>query len=200
MTKILAIGDLHGNTSLAEKFAKQAKDENVDLVILAGDITLAEKSIENLIGPFTREKKTILLIPGNHESNLTVELLTMMYSNAKNIHGYSFTKDDIGIFGAGTAHIGPNAIDDEDIFELLKKSHEKIKDFKKKIMVTHIHPMGSKAEFSGWSGSKAVTKAIKKFKPDILISAHIHEAEGIEEIIGKTRVLQVGRRGTIFEI
>ena len=67
-------------------------------------------------------------------------------------------------------------------------------------MVTHIHPMGSKAEFSGWSGSKAVTKAIKKFKPDILISAHIHEAEGIEEIIGKTKVLQVGRRGTIFEI
>src|SRR3989339_812074 len=180
MTKILAIGDLHGNTSLAEKFAKQAKDENVDIVILAGDITLAEKSIENLIGPFTREKKTILLIPGNHE--------------------YSFTKDDIGIFGAGTAHIGPNAIDDEDIFALLKKSHEKIKDFKKKIMVTHIHPMGSKAEFSGWRGSKAVTKAIKKFKPDILISAHIHEAEGIEEIIGKTKVLQVGRRGTIFEI
>src|SRR3989339_66467 len=61
MTKILAIGDLHGNTSLAEKFAKQAKDENVDLVILAGDITLAEKSIENLIGPFAREKKQILL-------------------------------------------------------------------------------------------------------------------------------------------
>ena len=43
-------------------------------------------------------------------------------------------------------------------------------------------------------------KAVEKFKPDLLISAHIHEAEGIEDVVGKTRVVQVGRRGKIIEI
>jgi Icc-related predicted phosphoesterase len=56
------------------------------------------------------------------------------------------------------------------------------------------------SEFSGFEGSKAVTRAIKEFKPDILIHGHIHEAAGIEEIIGKTKVINVGRNGTIIEI
>lgn len=67
-------------------------------------------------------------------------------------------------------------------------------------MVTHAHPKGSIAEFSGFPGSKAVQKAIKEFKPDILISAHIHEAGGLQEKIGKTTVIHVGRKPKIFEI
>ena len=43
---------------------------------------------------------------------------------------------------------------------------------KKKIMVTHSHHAGSKAEFTGFSGSKAIRKAIEKFQPDLVLSAH----------------------------
>ena len=46
-SKILAIGDLHGDTGLVKKLAKKAKDENVDLVILTGDLTFAEQSTKN---------------------------------------------------------------------------------------------------------------------------------------------------------
>ena len=67
-------------------------------------------------------------------------------------------------------------------------------------MVTHMHPKGSKAEFSGFEGSRAIKKAIDEFHPDILISAHIHEASGIEEKIGKTKVINVSRKAKIFEI
>ena len=86
------------------------------------------------------------------------------------------------------------------MFELLKKGHQGIKDTKKKIMVTHMHPSGSKAEFTYFEGSKGIRKAIDKFHPDILIDAHIHEAGGMEEKIGKTRVINVSRREKIFEI
>ena len=37
--KILAAGDIHGDKGLAEKLAKKAEDEQVDLVILCGDLT-----------------------------------------------------------------------------------------------------------------------------------------------------------------
>ncbi len=199
-TKILAIGDIHGDTGLVKRLAEKAKKEHVDLIILAGDFTFAEMSLKNIVGPFVKAKKQVLLIPGNHESVATADFLAEMYSPTKNIHGYSFIKGDIGIFGAGGGDIGIHIIRDSEIFNLLKKGHERIKDLKKKIMVTHMHPHGSRAEFSGFPGSKAVEKAIKKFSPNVLISAHIHEAGGIEEKIGKTKVINVSRKPKIFEI
>ena len=200
-TKILAIGDIHGNTGLAKRLAERAKKENVDLVILAGDLTWLDQSTENIIGPFIKAKKQVLLIPGNHEPNSTINFLVEMYPNTKNIHGYPHKIGNLGIFGAGyDSSVGPFWVEDEEIFKTLKKSHEKIKNAKRKLMVTHAHHKGSKAEFSGFPGSKAVRKAIKEFKPDIVISAHIHEAGGIEEKIGKTRIINVSKKPKIFEI
>ncbi|MFH1787420.1 MAG: metallophosphoesterase [archaeon] len=198
-TKILAIGDIHGDTGLVKKLAEKAKEQNVDLIILAGDLTFVEQSIKNLVGPFVKAKKQVLIIPGNHESNATIDFLSQMYPKTKNIHGYSFKKGNLGIFGAGGGDV-INITPDKEIFNALKKGHEKIKGSKKKIMVTHMHPRGSKAEFSGFPGSIAVKKAIKNFKPDFLISGHIHEASGIEEKIGKTKVINVSRKAKIFEI
>ncbi len=200
-TKILAVGDIHGDTKFVERLAKKAKDENVDLVILAGDLTFLEKSTKNLIGPFIKEKKEVILIPGNHETMSTINTLTQIYEGTRHVHGYSVRKGEIGIFGSGyEPSTGPFFIEDEEIFKMLKKGNEKIKDLRKKIMVTHAHPKGSVAEFSGFPGSNAVKKAIKEFKPDILISAHIHEAGGLQEKIGKTKVIHVGRKPKIFEI
>jgi len=199
-TKILAVGDIHGDTKLASKIAEQAKRENVDLVILAGDLTMLETSTKNIIGPFLKVKKQVLIIPGNHESIATADFLAEMYSpDTKNIHGYSIQKGDLGIFGAGGGDV-INITPDKEIFSLLKQGHDRIKDLKKKIMVTHMHPQGGKAEFSGFKGSPLIRKAIETFKPDIAISAHIHEAGGLEEKIGKTRVVNVARKPVIFEI
>jgi Icc-related predicted phosphoesterase len=198
--KVLAIGDIHGDTGLVKRLAKKAEKENVDLVILAGDLTWAETSTENLIGPFTKKNKEVLLISGNHESIATADFLADMYPNAKHIHGYSVKKGNVGIFGAGGTEIGIHGISDKEIFNTLKKGHDKVKDLNKKIMVTHMHPKGSKSEFSGFKGSKAVKKAIDKFKPDIVINSHIHEASGIEEYMGKSKVVNVSKKEKIFEI
>ena len=198
-TKILAVGDIHGDTGLVRKLAQQAKKENVDLVILAGDMTFVEESTKNLIGPFVKAKKQVLLIPGNHESFATTDFLAQMYPGTKNIHGYSFQKGNLGIFGAGGGDV-INVTPDKEIFNALQRGHKDIKNMEKKIMVTHMHHKGSQAEFSGFPGSKAVKKAIKEFHPDILISAHIHEAGGLQEKIGKTNIINVSRSPAIFEI
>jgi len=166
-------------------------------VILAGDMTFVENSTKNLIGPFVKAKKQVLLIPGNHESFATADFLAQMYPGTKNIHGYSFQKGNLGIFGAGGGNV-INITPDKEIFNALQRGHKNIKDMEKKIMVTHMHHKGSKAEFSGFPGSKAVKKAIKEFHPDILISAHIHEAGGLQEKIGKTEVIKCFTKGCYF--
>lgn len=196
----MAIGDIHGDTGLVKKLAKQAKDENVDLIILSGDITWLDHVPKGLIAPFTKIGKKVLVIPGNHEPNSTLDSLSEIYPNVHNIHGKGIKEKDIGIFGAGYANLGPFWVDDSEIMDALEKGHKSIKNMKKKIMVTHSHHEGSKSEFSGFKGSKSVRKAIEKFQPDLVLSGHIHEAGGIEEQIGKTRIINVARKPVIFEI
>lgn len=200
--KILAAGDLHGDTKLATKLAERAKKEKVDLVILTGDLTYADTKTENLIGPFAKAKKKVLIVPGNHESIATTNFLMQIYSNLKSLHGYSLKQGDIGIFGCGGANIGLFRLKEEEIYELLKKSFNDLKDAKKKIMVTHVHPSGTLMGklTQVFPGSSAVRKAIEKFKPDIALCSHVHEADGIEEKIGKTKVINVGRGGKIINI
>ena len=199
--KILAFGDLHGDSAQAIKLADKAEKEQVDLVVICGDITHFDESIDNLIGQFKKINKKVLLIPGNHESVATADFLAEFYG-VKNIHGYSVKYGEIGIFGAGGANVGPNFNTEDEIFNNLKEANDKIKYLKKRIMVTHVHPSGTKMEkFSKFiPGSSGVRKAIDTFNPDILLCSHVHEAEGIEEKIGKTKVINVGREGKIIDI
>jgi len=199
--KILAAGDIHGDTSLSEKLAEKAEQEKVDLVILCGDITFSEKSTEGLIEPFVKKNKKILLIPGNHETIATADFLADAYG-ATNLHGYSVKIKDIGIFGCGLANIGVSQLSESEIFSLLKKGFNKIKDSKKKIMVTHVHPanslMSKLTKF--FPGSTGVKRAIQELKPDLLLCSHVHEAENMEELIQNTKIINVGRQGKIIEI
>jgi len=194
--KILAAGDIHGDTTLTRKLAEKAEREKVDLVILAGDITSPIET-KNLFKPFKEKNQKVLLLPGNHDPIASIDFLAELYG-MKNLHGYSIMYKNIGIFGAGGA-LGFGT-SENDLFSTLKKGNTALKGIDKKIMVTHMHAKNTASELSGIEGSRSVRKAIEQFKPDIFIHSHIHEAEGIEEKIGKTRVINVGRKGKIIEI
>ena len=199
--RILAAGDIHGDITQARRLAEQAEKENIDLVVLCGDLTYAESSTEGIVGPFINKKKKVILIPGNHETVATADFLAELYG-ATNLHGYSIIYKDVGLFGCGGANIGLFQLGEDEIFDLIKKGYGRIKDSRKKILVTHVHPSGSLMEkfTSIFPGSDGVKKAIDTFKPDILLCSHVHEAEGIEEKIGNTTVINVGKKGKIIEI
>ena len=197
--KILAASDIHDDLSTVKKLAKKAEKEDVDLVLLAGDLTLSGEPVDGLLKPFKDKNKKVLLVPGNHDTIATGDFLAEIFG-MKNIHGYSVRYEDIGFFGCGGADFGLTALTEKEIFENLKKGFEKIKYLEKRVMLTHMHPSKSKSEFSGFKGSKAVKKAIEQFKPSILIHGHIHEGEGIEERVGKTKVINVGKEGKVIKI
>jgi uncharacterized protein len=198
--KILAASDLHGDSKLAKKLAEKSENENVDLVVLCGDLT-GWVETKNIIKPFKDKNKRVLILPGNWDSFATADFLAKMYG-VKNIHGYSAIYENVGFFGAGGAKNapGPGMITEKELLRSLEKAHQDLKGIERKIMVTHMHPAGSKSEFSGFEGSTSITKAIRKFKPDLLLHGHIHEGAGLEETIGKTKVINVGRTGKIIEI
>jgi uncharacterized protein len=198
--KILAAADLHGDSDAAMKLAERASNENADLVVLCGDLTGFVES-ENFIKPFKDKGQKVLILPGNWDSMATTDFLAQFYS-VNNIHGCSARYENIGFFGAGGAtdlpH--PGATTESELRKTLEKAHAGLKGIEKKVMLTHMHPAGSKSEFSGVEGSEAIREAIMKFKPDVLLHGHIEEGEGFEEIMGKTRVLNVGKEGKIIEL
>jgi Icc-related predicted phosphoesterase len=198
--KILGAADFHGDVGIAQKLAKKAEKEKVDLVILCGDL-LEDDSTENIIKPFTDKQQKVLLISGNHESIAAADFLATL-NDAKHLHGYSVRYEDIGIFGCGSANVGVHGLTEKQIYDTLIEGHEKISYLKKKIMVTHVHPKYS--TMAGMTmenfGSVGVSKALRALQPDILLCSHLHEAEGIEEKIGKTIVINVGKEGKIIEL
>ncbi len=192
--RILAAGDLHGSLDIAKKLSAKGEREKVDLVVLAGDIYGYDRKERGLLEPFRKAKQKVVFVPGNCDFD---EECKVLEQKGKNIHNYYVTYNGVGIAGIGS----PNwkmELDDEDLSSI-KRNFEKMKPAKR-ILVSHLHASGTTAEFSGIPGDAILRKAVKDFKPDLLIAAHIHECEGIEDKIGKTKVVQVGRKGKILEI
>jgi len=195
--KILAASDIEGDSAATKKLAEKAVKENVDLVILAGDLTGMVET-DNLLKPFIDKGKKVVFVPGNHDTSEMARFLTKLYG-IKNVGDHYVKYGNVGVFGVGSPDWQLD-LNEKKAFAKLKKDFEKIKDLERKIMVSHIHAADTKAEFSGIKGSSGVRKAIEEFQPDVFLSGHIHEAEGLSEKIGKTKVFSVGKKGKVIEI
>ncbi|HLC86174.1 MAG TPA: metallophosphoesterase [Candidatus Nanoarchaeia archaeon] len=197
--KILAASDIHGDSSQVRKLAEKAEKENVDLVVLCGDIT-SPLQTKDIIKPFKDKNKKVLLVHGNHDGILVGELLSELYK-VKNLHSNTAKYQHVGLFGCGGANVGLDALSEEEIFETMKKGFYYVKDLPKKIAVTHVHPDGTVVEkISPGFGSTGLREFIDRYQPDLVLCGHVHEAAGVEDLIGKTKIINVGRNGKVIEI
>lgn len=87
--------------------------------------------------------------------------------------------------------------DEVDVMMLKQLFKQKMKN-KKIIFLTHEPPYGTKLDLTTYGpakgkhiGSKPVMWAIKKYKPALNISGHVHETQGVSRI-GKTVCVNVG--------
>ena len=195
--KILAASDIEGDSAATKKLANKAKKEGVDLVVLAGDLTGWNEGDE-ILKPFIDKGQRVVFVPGNHDTSEMARFLTELYG-VKNVGNHYVKYEDVGVIGVGSPD-GQLSIDEKKAFSKLKADFKKVKDLEKKIMVSHLNAAGTKSEFSGFEGSTGVRKAVEELQPDVLIHGHIHEAEGLSERIGKTRVYSVGKKGKVIEI
>lgn len=200
--RMLVASDVHGDAEAMKKLAERAEKENVDVVIIAGDLTEFDMYSKGMIKPFLERKKEVLFVVGNHDLSAG-DVFAEKYG-IRNIQFYPAKIRNVGFFGCGTASVGPNFLAEEEIARYIEKGFEKIKGAEKKILVTHMRPAGSAIETMiprlRYSGSEAIREAIEKFRPDMNICGHIHEAEGLDEKLGGTLVIGAGPKGRIIEI
>ena len=79
--RIIAISDLHGNEKALKRVLSVGK--KVDLILLAGDLTILGRQMHELLNKFNSLKKPVLIITGNHEDEKQMKHLC-------NLHKYLY--------------------------------------------------------------------------------------------------------------
>jgi putative phosphoesterase len=189
--KILVIADIHGNFRALESALETMKKEKTDLVICPGDFTdifstpseFSQLDIANLvIQKLLVLNKQILCVPGNQDPYETLELLgeykINLHNKAKKINGIKF----IGWGGARTPFNTIFEPSEEETRDALETLGRNAKDF---VLVVHNPPKETKLDLTSSGkhvGSPTIRDFILKKQPILAISAHIHEARGIDKL------------------
>ena len=201
MLKILVIADVHGEFEKFSRMADKMREHDFDLVICPGDFTdmyntpegfsqldVAEMIVQKLLS----FGKPVLCIPGNHEPYDILDVFdeygVNLHERLKKIKDFEF----IGFGGAATPFNTKFEPTEEEIKKALEAKAREAKG--RTILIVHNPPFGTnldKTETGEHVGSKAVREFIEKEKPVLAISAHIHEAGGIDRL-GQTTLFYPG--------
>ena len=184
--KIISFGDIHEDLNNLTLLKNEL--ESADLVIVTGDLTNfnGRKEAERVIDEIMKYNENVLAQLGNLDQPEVNDYLT---EKSINLHRNGFIRDDIGIFGVGGSNLTPfntpTEFSEDEIETFLLEGIDKVKDAKFKIMVPHMPPKDTKLDIISAGvhvGSQSVHDFISKYKPDIALSGHIHEARGSDTI------------------
>lgn len=190
---IVVISDIHGDVENLITYFEKIKEYKFDVVVCPGDFTDTNVprgfTQEDIAGLIIKElktlKKPILAVPGNVDPKNIVKILE---EEKISVHGKGVSIGEYGFYGCGGAQtpFGTNIEPtEEEIKRKLKEALEDVGKFKYKIQVTHNPPSESRLDMiqSGLHvGSDAVKEAIESYNPIVAISAHIHEARGVDHL------------------
>jgi len=183
--KFLVVSDIHGNETVTEWINSVAEQEDVDCVLVLGDITdFGPNDVaERILGPIERD---VYAIPGNCDP---LTLPEAMSGIAIDMHGRTTKLNGFYIAGLGgsnpTIFDTPFELGEDVIYNMLKPIS---KDGM--ILMVHVPPYGINDMIpSGLNvGSTSVLKIVKEFRPVLVLSGHIHEDYGVKHIDGTTFV------------
>lgn len=193
--KIIVMGDIHERVKVFSILENEIS--SADLVVLAGDLTQYgdEEKAARVIEVVKGINSNILAQVGNLDS-LDIDLY--LTRKGINIHGRGKIIDGVGIFGCGgsgpTPFHTPVEFNEEELKGFLESGYKEVRDAPVKIMICHTPPVNTEVDRIGSGahvGSKAVREFIEKYRPDLCVTGHIHEASG-EDAIGKTKIINPG--------
>ena len=195
--KLLFFSDVHGDKQAIESLKKRSKE--ADGVICAGDISVMERNLEPILNHLNSFGKKMLLVHGNHEEEENLKDLCRSRENLKFLHKGVFHAGDYVFLGYGGDGFSTN--DPE--FDRLAKFFKKEAEGKKRIiLITHGPPHGTVVDKLGdeHRGNKSYRAFIDDVKPHLAVSGHLHETAGKYEKIGRTLILNPGKKGVIVDI
>ncbi len=202
--KILAFTDLHASVTEYKKVQAKVKKEKPDYIFCLGDFTIFEQNIEAVIRKISELKKPTLVLHGNHETDVIVKKLCQRHPNLKFAHRKIITIGEYTIVahGGGGFYGQGKVRGDKDFDKFIKENKTKLKG--KIILLTHAPPAHTKLDYLEWLddyvGCASYGEFVRKYKPILALSGHLHETFGVKQKIGKTLVCNPGPEGMVFKL
>lgn len=194
--KVLLVTDIHGDT---EKLEKIVEREEVDAVLCAGDLSDSnefedyEAQLSEVLDVFEQQGLMTKAVPGNMDPE--EECVSQLIQRRMNIHKKiaSFEEFDAVGFGGGQTPFGtPFEPEGEEIKTAISTLYDRMKA-DRKIAVIHQPPAATSLDVVDGDhvGSKEVRELIDQKDFDLVLTGHIHESKGIDEV-GGTIVVNPG--------
>jgi len=204
--KILAFTDFHGNLTACQKAREVIVSEKPDFVVAAGDITNYDlERAKQLLLELAKAGRRVYFVPGNMDNT---ELARWAGTeNIRGLHGCCQYFENAALIGLGGSPHGPFSTP----FEYHEEEAAKLLDEAMKgyhggnlVFVSHCPPKDTKLDrvYSGMhAGSTSVRRFVERVQPLLVISGHIHEAQGIDQI-GAAKLVNTGpaHRGNYAKI
>jgi len=200
--RLVVVSDIHEDINLIKKLINVLRHEKPNLLVLLGDIGNFGEFPKGFISLLKRyiSPYRIIFIPGNHETPDLSEFLEKVYG-IRSLHGRIMEYDNFIILGIGGGNTPLFMISESEIEDILDYFKRKLKEIQNKdiILLSHLHPNGTKASLIG-EGSDKLLEFIVKYEPLLAVHGHVHETGGLEEIINKTKVINTARNVCVIDI
>jgi hypothetical protein len=193
---IIAFTDFHGRQDAGRKARQLISREQPALIVVAGDLVNYDVQLaKQLLLDMAQGGRPIYFVPGNMDDR---ELGQWSGNElVRPLHGRREQINELCLIGLGGSPVGsfksPFGFTEQDATRLLNNlvgnCHQD-----KTILVAHCPPKNTKIDHvaSGEHiGSISVRKFVEKTQPLLVISGHVHEAQGVDKI-GKTTLVNPG--------
>jgi Icc-related predicted phosphoesterase len=196
--RLLIFSDIHNDWKRLESLLAI----EADYYIAAGDQVTWAKGIERCGEILQTRGNQVYVLPGNHESADQVDNMCARFG-LHNFHERHFQVGKWRVAGLGysnpTPFDTPGEYSEQQIAERLRR----FADLSPLVLSCHAPPYGTpldRIRDGLHAGSHSVLDFIGSNQPDYFFCGHIHEAEGVEIEMGRTRARNVGKKGYLLEL
>jgi len=173
-----------------------------DFYISAGDQVSWARGLDRAGEILRKRGDKVWILPGNHESANQIAALCERFG-LNNFHERSFEVGRWKVAGLGYSSPTPFDTPGEYTEQQLAERLAKFAGLSPLVLVCHAPPYQTELDqirTGLHAGSKAVRDFIEHQQPDYFFCGHIHEAEGREIAIGRTRAHNVGKKAYLLEL
>lgn len=195
---LLIFSDIHNDW----KTLARLLETEADYYIAAGDQVTWAKGYDQCGEILSRRGDRVYVLPGNHESANDVAGMCARYG-LHNLHERYIEVGRYRLAGLGYSNPTPFNTPGEYSEPQLAARLDRFAQLSPLVLVCHCPPRDTALDRVGegiHAGSTAVRDFLNRTQPDYFFCGHIHEAAGTAIEIGRTRAVNVGKKGYLLEL
>ncbi len=196
--KLLIFSDIHSNHQALEKLMAV----EADYYVAAGDLVNWGRGLEACGKILNQRAGKVYVLPGNHESEAQIASFCAQFG-FRNFHGQTLEIGKYHVAGLGYSSPTPFHTPGEYSEAELAARLAHFEKLNPLVLICHAPPFETaldRIRDGVHGGSRSIRDFIDRQQPERFFCGHIHEAEGAEITIGKTKAVNVGKRGYLLEL